>query len=93
MINRDIEKLIYFLPRGALLTHHTTQNREDELEPSVPEVEVRAFNSRFAPILNVTINAEQLSELIEKKVVEFDSTSGRDPELYYYYDYYIKVTD
>lgn len=77
------------LPRGALLTHITTQCRNDAMEPCVPEVEALTSDNVYSKRINAAITVTQLMRLVAEGRASLDSSSGRDPNLYYHYDHYL----
>lgn len=69
------------LPKGALLTHITTQRREDPMETGVPDVEAHTSDRIGSKPINAVITVPQLMKLVAEGRASLDCSSGRDPNL------------
>lgn len=78
----DIGALISHLPRSAALSRIVAKDGSLDL------VEVRASGNANAPLIDVSISPRQLVKLELARLIEFDSSSGDDPELSCRYDNY-----
>jgi len=85
----EFDRIIALLPKYALITHLTPSRQSDVMEKDLPDVEVSAFNSTKAPMLDIKIPGRWIKTMVARKIIEFESTSGNDSELSWRYDHYV----
>lgn len=85
-VDQDIDQLIAALPKLATINLITPRDKLD----GNPYVEVRRSDLSKKP-LPIPIHPGMVNKLEAQKIIEFDSTSGDDPELSARYDNYVVV--